>query len=156
MNSLISVIISIFAATISLLVFLIEGYNKKKRKLYAYEWNEMVKLELLEKSQAYICCKDARICAPDKVLTVDGIQYIALGKNKVMFGRDTVRVDVTIRDINISRLHFMITFEDNLWFIEDCGSSNGTFVNGKKVQRQQLTSGDSIVVGRAKFEFCST
>jgi pSer/pThr/pTyr-binding forkhead associated (FHA) protein len=35
--------------------------------------------------------------------------------------------------------------------VEDLGSTNGTFVNGRKVRRAPLRAGDTLKVGRVEF-----
>lgn len=53
--------------------------------------------------------------------------------------------DLLIRDPLASRVHAMIYWDGRRWFIVDC-SSNGTFVNGKRIQRQALSESDVIRV----------
>jgi hypothetical protein len=47
-------------------------------------------------------------------------------------------------DIDASTRHAEIRFEDGRYWVVDTGSTNGTFVNGNRVDRQALTSGDVI------------
>jgi diguanylate cyclase (GGDEF)-like protein len=55
-----------------------------------------------------------------------------------------VRVD----DAGTSRTHARIVLaEDGRYLLEDLTSTNGTFVDGKRVQRQELSSGDRIYIG---------
>ena len=52
----------------------------------------------------------------------------------------------------VSRVHCRFTLnETNELQLEDLGSTNGTFVNGKKVRRTQLSDGDKLTVGRVRF-----
>jgi len=53
---------------------------------------------------------------------------------------------VLVEDM-VSRRHAKITTTDTEVFIQDMGSTNGTFVNGEKVQRARLVEGDRILVG---------
>jgi pSer/pThr/pTyr-binding forkhead associated (FHA) protein len=48
----------------------------------------------------------------------------------------------------VSRLHCQLTAGDEHLVVEDLSSTNGTFVNGKRVQRAQIASGDRLRVGR--------
>ena len=51
----------------------------------------------------------------------------------------------------VSRLHCqLIATEDSLQ-VKDLGSTNGTFVNGKKVTRATLSDGDKLTIGRVQF-----
>jgi serine phosphatase RsbU (regulator of sigma subunit) len=49
---------------------------------------------------------------------------------------------------SVSRQHCRFWQEGIACFVEDCGSTNGTYVNGLKVDREKLNVGDTIVVGR--------
>ena len=52
----------------------------------------------------------------------------------------------------VSRVHCRLTLSaDNELAIEDLGSTNGTFVNGKRVRMATLASGDTLKVGRVEF-----
>lgn len=65
-------------------------------------------------------------------------------------------VDIPINDARISRHHFRISIEGGKAFIEDLGSTNGTFVNGKRVKHHELQNGDKIQISSStviKFAF---
>ena len=55
--------------------------------------------------------------------------------------------ELTLRDNRISRLHAQIVAEDGRLVIEDLQSRHGTFVNGQKIQRQELHPKDEIDFG---------
>jgi len=48
----------------------------------------------------------------------------------------------------VSRLHCQITATGDFLQVKDLDSTNGTFVNGKRVQTAELYSGDRLSVGR--------
>lgn len=57
-------------------------------------------------------------------------------------------VDVRIRSSEISREHCRLTSDGDDLLVEDLGSSNGTFINGRPIQGQsRLTAGDRISFG---------
>ena len=58
--------------------------------------------------------------------------------------------DIRLEDSTISREHCKFWMEDGECYLEDCGSSNGTYVNGALIERWILSRGDKILVG--KFE----
>jgi pSer/pThr/pTyr-binding forkhead associated (FHA) protein len=63
-------------------------------------------------------------------------------------GRAT-RADFILDAALVSRVHCRLTSTtDGRLQIEDLGSTNGTFVNGKKVARAELNDGDQIGIGR--------
>jgi len=53
-------------------------------------------------------------------------------------------------DPGISRLHAEIVWEDEGWVLRDVGSTNGTFVNGRKITAHAIRIGDLIQVGKTK------
>ncbi|MCK6480637.1 MAG: FHA domain-containing protein, partial [Planctomycetes bacterium] len=55
--------------------------------------------------------------------------------------------DISIPSQMVSRNHGRVAFEKGLWVYTDLKSSNGSRVNGKRVERAVLQSGDVIDVG---------
>lgn len=65
-------------------------------------------------------------------------------------GRDLAST-VVIADAFASTEHAVITYRGRAWFIEDRGSTNGTYVNGSLVDGVvPLAVGDEIQVGRVR------
>src|SRR5262245_14026568 len=60
------------------------------------------------------------------------------------------RIYLTYR--GVSRHHFTIYKEGSGWILRDEGSTNGTLLNGKKVEKAKLSSGDVIQIGMIKLE----
>lgn len=79
-------------------------------------------------------------------LRLEGVAWTA--------GRDE-HSEIIIDDRRSSRKHFKIYKELSDFYIEDLGSSNGTYVNEEKLSRKPrlLESGDSIVVGDTTYVF---
>jgi len=62
------------------------------------------------------------------------------------------RADFIVDTALVSRVHCRLSVSDvNVLHLEDLGSTNGTFVNGKKVTRTTLANGDKVTVGRVEF-----
>ncbi|MEZ4599572.1 MAG: FHA domain-containing protein [Syntrophotaleaceae bacterium] len=61
--------------------------------------------------------------------------------------------DIVISDPTVSSKHARLLPEGSGWKIEDAGSSNGTLVNGKKIQSQILKDGDKIQLGKVELKF---
>ena len=58
------------------------------------------------------------------------------------------RADFVVNAALVSRLHCRIMAGDDNLEVVDLSSTNGTFVNDKRVDRARLTSGDRLRVGR--------
>lgn len=80
-----------------------------------------------------------------------GRRYI-LEEEIVQLGREA-NSSVRLKDTEISRRHAQIRRDGEIYFIDDQGSSNGTFVNGKRVTQHELQSGDRIQIGRTVMLF---
>ena len=92
--------------------------------------------------------------SPDRpLLTVlGGInagRVFSLDRDETLIGRGR-DVHVRIDDVGISRRHARIVRADGRRYIlEDLDSTNGVFVNGRKVERVELASGDRVQIGSA-------
>jgi pSer/pThr/pTyr-binding forkhead associated (FHA) protein len=74
---------------------------------------------------------------------------IALGPINSM-GRN-VNNTIYVEDEFASANHAMLTFRGRSWFIEDQGSTNGTYVNGHRIDRPvALSYGDELTIGRVR------
>ena len=74
---------------------------------------------------------------------------IALGPINSM-GRN-VNNTIFVEDDFVSSNHAMLTFRGRSWFIEDQGSTNGTYVNGHRIDRPvALSFGDELTIGRVR------
>ena len=78
-----------------------------------------------------------------------------LDEGETVIGRSH-RADIRIDDDSISRMHVKLALDGTSVSIEDLNSSNGTLVNGTKINTEQLRDGDKIRVGETtilKFTF---
>jgi pSer/pThr/pTyr-binding forkhead associated (FHA) protein len=73
-------------------------------------------------------------------------QSFELGQNSVTLGRASEN-SIVLAESKISRQHAQLNWSDNGWEIMDLASSNGTFVNGVRVERRQIQPGDTIQIG---------
>jgi hypothetical protein len=79
----------------------------------------------------------------------DGTRLTLSDGQTLVIGR-LPECDITINDASISRRHAQIVRHGDAVSITDLGSTNGTTVNGSKVQRSIVVSGDEIGVGAAR------
>jgi pSer/pThr/pTyr-binding forkhead associated (FHA) protein len=61
--------------------------------------------------------------------------------------------DIHLADERASRRHARIDLQQGALVIIDLDSANGTFVNGRRVQRQVLNNGDEIRIGESRLRF---
>ena len=79
-------------------------------------------------------------------------QSFSLNKPKIFIGRAEEN-DVMIPVQTVSGQHATITIENGSFYLTDLGSTNGTFVNGSRVSKTILKSGDMIKLGAANLKF---
>jgi hypothetical protein len=73
---------------------------------------------------------------------------------EIIIGRSSDLDMVLVEDM-VSRKHAKISTTDGEVFIQDLGSTNGTFVNGEKITRSRLQEGDRILVGTSIIKMVS-
>lgn len=86
------------------------------------------------------------------IVLEDGTRHV-LDTERVTIGRQS-GCTITIRDTNVSREHAQLRRRPNGWTIRDLGSTNGTKLNGVRVEGEQmLANGDVIMLGAMKVTF---
>jgi hypothetical protein len=84
-------------------------------------------------------------------IVLKGVEH-PLDKPLLVIGRSR-DCDITVEDANVSRRHAEIRIENGSYWLVDLGSTNGVELNGKRVERERLEHGDSIVVGKTQLTF---
>lgn len=91
---------------------------------------------------------------PRLVLVREGtvLQKFKINGVRMVIGRDADN-DIPVASEYISRHHARISFYRDSYWINDLKSTNGTFVNGKRVQRRRLSNKDVISLGHHRLIF---
>jgi hypothetical protein len=84
-------------------------------------------------------------------LSYDGTSH-EVKQRRVVIGRSR-DCDIQLSDANVSRRHAELRQEGTSYWIVDLGSTNGLEVNGKRVKRAKLRSGDTITLGSTDVTF---
>lgn len=79
------------------------------------------------------------------------VQKVALGKT-IVIGRSPA-CDIVVKEAKVSRKHAEIQVLKGKYILIDLESSNGTFVQGKKIKEHTLQSGEQISIGATKLVF---
>jgi pSer/pThr/pTyr-binding forkhead associated (FHA) protein len=80
----------------------------------------------------------------------DGAVTFRLGPGAVKTVGRTARADFIVDAALVSRLHCRITATNESLEVVDLKSTNGTFVNDKRVNRAALKNGDRLRIGRVE------
>ena len=85
---------------------------------------------------------------PKLIVSIGGVvvKEVQLTKDRTTIGRRPYN-DVVIDNLAVSGEHAVIQMVGGQVTIEDLGSTNGTYVNGKSVKRQVLENDDGIEIG---------
>ena len=85
------------------------------------------------------------------MMSSDGTEEL-IDKDRYIIGRGK-HCDKVINSGKISREHAAITQEDGAFFIEDLGSSNGTWFHKQRIKKQQIEDGDEFYICSEKVIF---
>ena len=58
--------------------------------------------------------------------------------------------DVFLDDVTVSRDHALLVNRGDGWFLDDCGSLNGTYVNRSRIDSHRLEERDEVQIGKYK------
>ncbi len=61
--------------------------------------------------------------------------------------------EVFLDDVTVSRDHALLIRRGEQWYLDDCGSLNGTYVNRSRIESQRLQEGDEVQIGKYKLTF---
>jgi pSer/pThr/pTyr-binding forkhead associated (FHA) protein len=75
-----------------------------------------------------------------------GGEFPIVNDKPIIVGRSSDLDMVLVEDM-VSRKHARITMQQDQIWIEDLGSTNGSFVNGEKIKRARLKEGDRVLIG---------
>ncbi|MER6029299.1 FHA domain-containing protein [Streptomyces sp. NPDC001851] len=85
---------------------------------------------------------------PELVLESNGRTWTLDPSRPYTLGRDP-QGDIVFDDARVSWRHATVSFNGSSWVIEDHGSTNGTFVQGRRIQQTEIGPGVSLHLGNA-------
>ena len=91
---------------------------------------------------------------PKMIVSIDGvvIKEVQLTKDRTTLGRRPYN-DIVIDNLAVSGEHAVMQMSGSDVTLEDLNSTNGTYVNGKAIKKQQLQNGDTVEIGKYKIKF---
>jgi len=72
---------------------------------------------------------------------------VGIDRERIVIGRGR-KADLALAEATISRAHAVLGFDAEGFFVEDLGSTNGTLVNGARIERHRLKNEDEIQMGK--------
>ena len=88
------------------------------------------------------------------LVSLDGvvIQEVQITKDTTTLGRRPYN-DIVIDNLTVSGEHALLHKVGQTVYIEDLNSTNGTYINGKPIRKQQLSPLDAVEIGRYKISY---
>ena len=88
------------------------------------------------------------------LVSLDGvvIQEVQITKDTTTLGRRPYN-DIVIDNLTVSGEHALLQKVGQTVYIEDLNSTNGTYINGKPIRKQQLSPLDAVEIGRYKISY---
>lgn len=125
--------------------------------LFLYQVVRVTSRELVELARQ--ATPGAPSTTPPRLIVVDGAgSSLAAGTTFALrplttIGRDAENV-IALDEPFVSARHAELTFEHERWWVRDRGSTNGTFVNGDRIEAATgIRTGDIVQFGRIKLRF---
>jgi chromosome segregation ATPase len=81
----------------------------------------------------------------------EGVVHL-LNKSSISIGRGH-ECDIQLQSASVSRYHAVLRISHDAVIFEDMNSTNGCFVNGRRIKRQLLKDGDRLKVGEVPLRF---
>lgn len=85
------------------------------------------------------------------LVKADGTEQ-TIRKDRFVIGRGR-HCDLVVENSKVSREHVALIHEDGSWYIEDLGSSNGTWFQHDPIARRRIEDGDEYLVCSEPFRF---
>lgn len=85
------------------------------------------------------------------IIDIDGQRYLLTGPVTVI-GRGS-EADIVVDDSGVSRRHLEIRLTQGHAIATDLGSTNGTFVEGHRIDAATLLDGNTLTIGRTRIMF---
>jgi hypothetical protein len=85
-------------------------------------------------------------------LMSEGGDMDKIAKDRFVIGRGK-HCDFVINSGKVSREHAVIIRDQNDWYIEDLGSSNGTWYNKQRIKRRKIEDGDEYYICSERVKF---
>ncbi len=112
-----------------------QGTKKKKRKKEELlEWDFLSE----EEGETIFLGSSAPENFPVLVsLSPDKAENIVLDQERLVVGKQKEQADIVLDQPGISRIHALLEQRSDGWYLADLGSTNGTFLDGKRLKKEE-------------------
>ncbi|MDR0275089.1 MAG: FHA domain-containing protein [Burkholderiaceae bacterium] len=90
---------------------------------------------------------------PKLTVSIEGVivKEVQLAKERSTLGRRPFN-DIVLDNLAVSGEHAAITLQNGDVWIEDLGSTNGTFLDGQRIKHEQFTEGSVVQIGKCQIQ----
>jgi pSer/pThr/pTyr-binding forkhead associated (FHA) protein len=74
-----------------------------------------------------------------------------IDEDEVFIGRDAKKCQIVLNDPEVSSVHAVVRKTNTEVILEDLNSSNGTILNGERINRSEVVTGDEFLIGSTTF-----
>lgn len=74
-----------------------------------------------------------------------------IDQDEIFIGRDVKKCQIILDDPEVSSVHAVVRKKNADVSVEDLNSSNGTIINGERINRSQIVPGDEFIIGSTTF-----
>ena len=108
--------------------------------------------------QLFVVFERSRLLAGGARHSLANVHRVTLGRGQARISRrfaegSVPTLELRLPDRQISRVHACLESRSGDWLVRDCGSANGTRVNGRRVEEARLGDGDVLELGHTLFRF---
>jgi hypothetical protein len=89
------------------------------------------------------CLRTVEGVPPDGVYSIEGTSRIGRSEEG----------EIVLLDPSVSRMHAIVEVDGGLPIVRDLGSTNGTYLNGRRIEAEPLRDGDELRFGNTRMRF---
>ena len=131
----------------------LENMKSEQQKREQEQKNAVNQKRISEENKVKLQAMSSRGNLPWFTYSFDGNEgSIEMNSPDFSFGRGE-DLNFTLNNNTVSRSHFIVSFDNGTYTLQDLDSSNGTFLNGSKVSNAVLKHGDVISAGEIVLTF---
>src|SRR5688500_8611060 len=87
-------------------------------------------------------------------ISLEDIDRVSIGRGDTSIARRERDITITVSDEKLSTEHAKLERQVRRFVLQDCGSKNGTVVNGRRIEASvELADGDVVEVGHTFFVY---
>jgi hypothetical protein len=132
--------------------------NGRRHRRYGHARLRPIPLTLMKYNVTHITLSKKSSSKPSLEFYSDSsgaARRVAVEKSPFRIGR-AESADLRVESAEVSREHAEIVERNGMWLVRDLGSTNGTHVNGKRIQEALLTDGDIVRVAESELTFIAS